>query len=123
MKTQFLRPGLLLAASLGCLAPRLKADFEADLRRWIGHPITEFSLYKGAPLESKSRPESGKIYVFVANEGRYPAKDPVRFASPDGSLGHVSMRMGGSPQYCRLILETNAEGIILTTRWEGNDCW
>lgn len=114
--------GLLLATSMACLAPRLKAEFEADLKRWVGQPVVAFIKAKEEPIEIKPRPQGGQVYFFVLHKAATAPRDPVRFANANGTLGGNTMDMR-APLSCRLILETDATGIILTTRWEGNDCW
>jgi hypothetical protein len=114
--------GLLLTSGMACLAPKLKADFEADLRRWVGRPTSEFIRAKGNPAEIKPRPEGGRIYVFMTHTQGTNYRDTANFANADGTLGGAAMAMGG-PLRCRLILETDAADTILITRWEGNDCW
>lgn len=114
--------GLLLSTSMACLGPKLKADFEADLNRWAGRPIGEFIHAKGDPAQIRPRPQGGKVYVFFTHTTKGNWNDLANFANSDGSLGGGQMATGG-PLSCRLILETDAAGTILTTRWEGNDCW
>lgn len=114
--------GLCLMATLACLMPTRKADFEADLRRWVGRSSAEFIQYKGNPEQIRPRAEGGKIYVFLTHKSPGVQMGVTKFARADGTLGPgVPMRSG--PLFCRLILETDAAGTILTTRWEGNDCW
>ena len=72
-------------------------------------------------MEIKPRPQGGHVYVFQLHKPQGP-RDPVRFANANGTLGGNTMDLR-APHYCRLILETDATGLILTTRWEGNDCW
>lgn len=121
MNVQLLFCSLWLATTLGCLAPKLKADFEADLKGWVGKPMTEFIHYKGAPEQTRPRPEGGKILTFVTHQNQHGPGETSRFANADGTLG-ADVRFSSSG-YCRLILEVDAKGTILTTRWEGNDCW
>lgn len=121
MNTSVLRPVLLLLASTACLAPKLKADFETDLKRWVGQPVATFIKAKEDPMEIKPRPQGGSVYVFQLHKPQGP-RDPVRFANANGTLGENTQDLR-APRYCRLILETDAAGLILTTQWEGNDCW
>jgi hypothetical protein len=122
MNTPSILVGLVLSTSIACLGPKLKADFEADLNRWSGGQISEFIQAKGDPTQIKPRPQGGKVYVFLTHTPSGNWRDTEKFANADGSLGEASMTMGGA-RYCRLILETDALGTILTIRWEGNDCW
>jgi hypothetical protein len=109
-------------ASTGCLASRLKADFEADLGRWVGHPIAEFCSYKGNPEKVLPRPEGGEVYVFLLISQR---ARPYQAVLPVGARGSLDQptTLTGSGSLCRLFLETDRTGIILTTRWQGSDCW
>lgn len=124
MKVPLLLCGLWLATAMACLAPKLKADFEADLKGWVGKPIAEFIVYKGEPAQAKLRPEGGKVYVFERNNTQSGPYKSVRGVRADGSLGWpILLSRGAYLEFCRLILETDTAGTILTTRWEGNDCW
>lgn len=123
MKVPVLLSVMILGALTACLAPRLKADFEADLKRWEGRPCAEFIQYKGAPQQSKPRPGGGMIHVFETRNTQSGPQQTARFARADGTLGPAIAMPKGATGYCRLILETDPAGIILTTRWEGNDCW
>ena len=122
MNPSTLLASLLMVPSLACLAPKLKADFEADLKRWVGRPVAEFIQLKGNPAEISPRPQGGKVYGFITRSFQSGPRDTAKFANADGTLGEASMAMGG-PLYCRLILETDATGTILATRYEGNNCW
>ncbi|MFN7957085.1 MAG: hypothetical protein U0P46_01980 [Holophagaceae bacterium] len=121
MNTSILPLTLVLLVSTACLAPKLKADFETDLKRWVGQPIAAFIKAREDPMETKPRPQGGHIYVFELHKPQGPG-DPVRFANADVTLGEVAMDLR-APRHCRLTLETGSGGLIVSTRWEGNDCW
>ena len=109
---------LLLGSSLACLAPRLKADFEAGLRGWVGRPITAFIAAKGEPVKATPRSEGGRTYTF---ESWNTYTTLSHGANADGTLsGGMTL---ASPLLCRQILEVDATGTILSTRYEGNNCW
>ena len=124
------------------MAPKLKADFEADLNRWIGKPVQEFIQSHGKPAKTSPGPEGRLIYVFntrlrtnysdVNYRSHTDSKTGLAVApqlagdtTPSG--GHVVVRNETVTMrtnlYCRLIIETNADGMITATKYEGNDCW
>jgi hypothetical protein len=121
MKVPLLLCALWLATAMACLAPKLRADFEADLKGWIGKPMAEFILYKGEPEQTRFRPQGGRILTFLTHQNQSGSRETSRFANADGTMGR-GVRLS-SPLYCRLILDVDDKGTILTTRWEGNDCW
>ena len=133
---------LLLTASLACLGPKLKADFEAKLNHWVGRPVSEFIQANGRPTKVSAQPDGGQTYVFdtkmeltnsdLTYRSYHDSKTGLRVepqlpGDPTPSGGQVVARDESVPMrnnlYCRLILETNAEGIVLKSRYEGNNCW
>ena len=118
MQRSFPLACLLLGSSLACLGPKLKADFESDMRGWVGRPITAFIQAKGEPVQAAPRPEGGRTYTF---ETWNTYTTLSQGANADGTLsGGMTL---SSPLLCRLILEVDAAGTILSTRYEGNNCW
>jgi hypothetical protein len=145
MNTRVLLPGLLLLASVACLAPKQKAEFETKLHRWVGRPAAEFIQANGNPSTTTARPEGGNTYLFATvslKESHLVYREYTNYTTgekatvpPGGSLPQ-SMQDGAhqvrsrqtsvplrSNLYCRVTLETDAKDIILATRYEGNDCW
>ena len=137
---------ILLVGSLGCLAAKRKADFEANLNSWVGRPATEFIQAQGEPILTTPRPQGGFTHVFT--NGRRQEQFQVNYREytnlstgqrveqspqstpPDWAMNpSQTVRVIDRPVtmttnlYCRLILETDAKGTILSTRYEGNDCW
>ncbi|BDU69250.1 hypothetical protein GETHOR_13510 [Geothrix oryzae] len=137
--------GLLLTTSMACLAPKRKADFEANLNRWVGRPATEFIRANGNPSTTSARPDGGKTYVFAAYHQK---EDKIVYREFHNTTTHESVQQapGATPPewvnnssdgiqtrkvpvsltsnlYCRVVLEADARGTILSTKYEGNDCW
>ncbi|MDP2875779.1 MAG: hypothetical protein Q8O00_06305 [Holophaga sp.] len=146
MKSSILLASLLLTTSIACLAPKLKADFETKLSRWVGHSVTNFINANKLPDETIDRPGGGKTYVFAYNSNQKGSVKYTEYTSLDTGA-RVELTSGEQPtgwvrdsqdnrvivkdtsvstqfnKYCRVVLDTNAEGRILTARYEGNDCW
>lgn len=145
MNPRMLLPGLLLLTSVACLAPRQKAEFETKLHRWVGRPATEFIRANGNPSSATARPEGGKTYLFATlnlKDSKVAYREYTNYTTgeratvPPGGSVPQSMQDGAnkvrshetsatlrSNLYCRVTLETDANDIILATRYEGNDCW
>jgi len=135
---------LLMTTSIACLAPKLKTEFETKLNRWLGQPITAFINANQLPVETSARQEGGKRYLFATSAthidrmqytqynnlitgeraelgpGMQPTgwvRDSQRVIAKDTSVALQNN------QFCRVIIETNVQGTILTIGYEGNGCW
>ncbi|MFZ1614078.1 MAG: hypothetical protein WAT51_07895 [Holophaga sp.] len=146
MKVPALFASLLMTTSIACLAPKLKVDFETKLNRWVGQPVTAFINANQLPAETLDRPEGGKAYVFATNVTHKDSLNYTEYTNLNTGA-RVELGPGQQPtgwvrdsqsnsvivkdrsvvlqnnQYCRVMLETNAQGIILSARYEGNGCW
>lgn len=110
---------LVLAGLGGCLSIQQKADFEAGLRGWVGRPLAEFP--QGA-YDSAWRPAAAgsRVYTFE-RRGSQPGFG-VSGGAASGASAPQGVRIAGA-LFCRIILEVDNRGIIISSRYEGNDCW
>ena len=120
MNSKALLSGFFLATSIACI--NQKADFEIKLNRWIGRPITEFMRANVESTETKALEGGGSEYVFDLTWKTHQLATPSDFYSSAPTYQHQPLRET-SRNTCRLILTTNQQGIILTTRYEGTGCW
>jgi len=137
--------GLALLLLLGCASPQLKADFETGLRSWVGRPVAEYAKASGGYYRAEELPGGGRRYSFlrtsprgaetVVTSNRYmniatgevtdvgPGGVPPAWAESKG-VRVQSDRTNLTPAlYCRVLLDTDKEGLITATRYEGTNCW
>lgn len=140
MNVSILVPGLLLFASVSCLGPQLKADFESGLKQWVGKPINEAIEVYGEPSKTTSGSNGGLIYTFetkfdsVSSDVQYQSFHNSRTGqtldqqgAANAGSGQVAIRNETvtmrNKLFCYLIFETNPQGSILIVRYDGNNCW
>jgi len=121
MNSKALFSVFFLATSIACI--NQKANFEVTLNRWIGRPITEFMRANVEPTETKALEGGGREHIFDITQKRHLSAAPsTDFYSSTPTYQHQPLRET-SRNTCRLILTTNQQGTILTTRYEGTGCW
>jgi len=114
--TSFLLLGLLTS----CLSIQKKADFEKSLRGWIGKPIADFRERDLDLIRTGTSPQGLKVYIFEFQGWQRGIGQPGSAAIGASQPGWAP---SGGAVYCRIVLEVNQSGTIVSSRYEGNGCW
>ena len=137
--------GLALLLLLGCASPQLKADFETGLRGWVGRPVAEYAKANGGYYQAEELSSGGRRYSFLRTSARGAETVVVSNRYMNVATGQVAdVGPGGVPPewaetrgvrvqsdrtnltpalYCRVLLDTDKDGLITATRYEGTNCW
>lgn len=135
----------LLLSMTGCLSIQQKQEFETRLQSWKGQPLDAVHL-RGMVLKSVEpllgighRHTFERVRQGSDQTTYHTYRDPVTGQTAEVlSAGNrpewanngahniqegVSVHTINTNLYCRIILDTNASGVIVGIRYEGNDCW
>jgi len=137
----------LLLITNACVPPEVRQlEFETTLSAWVGRPVKEFIALHGLPTHVAKLPGGNAFYLYARSRSQpnvwnyteyvnYSTGQRVVQGSSaqapgwmnDGGAQHVATRDRSFQSevtfYCRIHLQTGPDGVILSTRFEGNDCW
>jgi hypothetical protein len=119
---------LMAFAVVGCAT---QANFEAMLRSWEGHDVSEMMSRVGPPSETYEMPNGNMVYTFTRSvSGTEPVYVPPtqttvnRYGSTAYATTTGGYAYGGQTYqvYCVIHVTTDKRQTIISWRYEGNGC-
>ena len=136
---------LLLAASVGCVAPQPTPTRAERMEVWVGRTWEAFEKAKGLPKQLTQQPDGSRIAVYVqshvstSDSGRKqvvdsrtgqrmtvaPGQNTDTLRTPTGNLGYTYVKKEAPIQVryaCTTTVHVSSQGLIERIELSGNGC-
>jgi hypothetical protein len=106
------------------------ANYQQSLNRWQGANMQTLVNTWGQPNSAITLPNGTTTYMYFRQQlyttPKYPTPSFTVTGTPIYSMGFNTNPAGGGGQtmnlYCRTWFDINKQGIVIDSRFEGNDC-
>jgi hypothetical protein len=92
-------------------------DYSDTTKSWIGIPIDNLIEEWGEPTQVQPEPSGNKVYAYRVSEIKnLPTHRKI--------IGTSEYKFPGAAtvEFCNTYFETDAEGVIVKCKYEGNAC-
>lgn len=122
MKSLFLI--ILVGLAVGCASGQQILDesrksyvdkYEAELRRWKDHNVSDLVADWGIPTKTFKSPDSTTLYEYDISKGSM--MDTTYNKYTDGSLDTIQIKRG-----CRTTFTVDVNNKVTGWKWHGNAC-
>jgi hypothetical protein len=117
---------LMVVAVLSLSACATRANYEAALNSWIGHPESELVGAWGPPVNGYTAPDGVRILTYNSSgQMTLPGTPPSYTTNCVGNTCYTNPVGGTRPTTINLSCATNftvTNGVISTWRYQGNNC-